>query len=194
LARLVALLVMPLLGAVGTYAASGAADPAPASSARSFSLLGTIGAGTPVGHAGLALEGYLDGKLGLSVGAGISSRSPQLAAMLRVRIPLDTSADRSMTAISLGAGLSGGPYSWPSSHNCVPACAAIDRGGRRWDAAIWVNLDVAIERIYASGFVWRVFMGYAEIANVRDSTCYSTGCGGKPAGIPYVGASVGIAF
>ncbi len=179
---------------------------------RPLAVEGVLGFGTPVGYAGVMLEYSPHPRFIASVGAGIGggtentdclksgysgvcegpfSDRVQLAAMGRVRLFWVGS-----TAMTVGAGASGGGYSWDEFTTDEPAHKSADR-------AYWANVEVGGEHRAQSGFSARWFVGLADMLNPGALHCIDTGINPehcptvhKDSGhwLVYFGGGVGWAF
>ncbi len=155
------------------------AKPAPDYSAwaeRPFAIDAGLGVATPVGLAGVWLDGAPLPWLSLSVGAGTNLSGLQLAGMLRFRF---TPHHRDSPFI--GLGYSRGPFSqsrWTRFGMISVPDGAYDQmladhsptPGRHWNLAHWANLEAGAELRRATGFDARGFGGIGLLANPRDNS------------------------
>jgi len=208
----VAIALALVLGA-GSAAAE-EVPPVPEASgwSRPFAVQGVVGFGTPVGYAGVMLEYSPHPVFVVSLGAGIGSGTAntdclksgysgvcggpfvdrlQLAAMGRLRV-----LRLRNSALTLGAGVSGGGYSWDEFTTDQPAHKSADR-------AYWANAEIGYEHRSRSGFSARGFLGFAGMLNPGALHCVDTGVNSdhcptvhKNSGewLSYMGGSVGWAF
>jgi hypothetical protein len=119
---------------------------------RPTALYLQLGLGTPLGELGLEAEQTLTPHLAIAVGAGIGGKGPQGATMLRLRL----GGDRAK--IVVGAGLSGGPYSW------LNFCGDTANGCPQKSGTVaWTNLEIGGSHRDRNGFSLRYFIGYGRI-------------------------------
>jgi hypothetical protein len=166
---------------------------------RPVSVVGMLGVGTPVGLAGAMGEWAPDPALVLGVGAGVAPEGAQVALMARGRLIVSRGV-----ALTLGAGVSGGPAVWNSRGLFGPdscfLCLQLDGPAptyfeKRWSFAVKGNGEVGIEGRLRKGFTVRGYLGVATIFNASSYTCSGTKpCDGSGATSAYVGAAVGYAF
>ncbi len=179
---------------------------------KPFAVQAVTGFGTPVGYAGLMLEYSPHPVFVASAGAGLGSGTEntdclesghvgvcegplsdrlQLAAMGRFRVLREGNG-----AMTLGAGVSGGGYSWDEFTTDEPAHKSAD-------LAVWANMEIGGEYRAESGFSARGFAGYGRMLNPGELHCIDTGVNsdhcpndhqdsGK--GVVYFGGSAGWAF
>lgn len=159
-------------------------------------LEGHTSFGGPVGWLGIGVDYSLARFFSIMGGAGIGQAGPQVATMLRLRVPFDT------VSAGFGAGFSAGEYE----------DGFLDNDDRyRWDTAYWFNTEGFIEIRTRKGINIRPYMGSGALLNVKDgkpiapdSEC--VGISGQPRvcrdlssrdRIPflfYMGAAIGYAF
>ena len=118
---------------------------------KPIAVFAQLGAGTPLGYAGLEVEGSFLRFLALSVGAGMGETGRQVAAMSRLRFAVDERA-----AFVLGAGLSDGEYTWTHTPFCLlRECeATIKRGQFQVDYTLAGAAD-GIEATYLDASDWK---------------------------------------
>ncbi len=153
--------------------------------------------GGPVGWLGIGVDYSLARYFSIMGGAGLGQAGPQVSAMARLRLPMDT------VSAGFGAGFSAGEYE-------DGFFASYDR--YRWDAAYWFNTEGFIEIRSRKGINIRPYMGSGALLNVTDgkplapdTTCISTP--GKAEVCPvsassrdrvpflfYMGVAIGYAF
>jgi len=142
----------------------------------------TSGLGSPTGGAGVEAEASLDENLALAVGAGKGlSSGPQYAAMIRARRP--TSRSR---AIGIGLGGSRGDFKALDTH---------------LQGAWWFNGEIYAESRTERGFVFRGFVGLGYATSYESCTeepifsDVTRDCNPEnDFAVPYIGASMGMAF
>jgi hypothetical protein len=150
-----------------------------------------LGLGTPYGVAGVALDARILPWLAIEAGVGLG---PNYGAMPRFRLPINEGA------LTLGSGISMGPYSAEPilSISFCPGCD--DDGGEwgwsTWENAIWSKTEIGVEVPLSNVILLRVYGGYREILNKGGAQCPSysgyTMCQGGRDGMPYAGVSWGI--
>lgn len=180
---------LPLLAFVVIALASGraAADDATPFESKPTAIYAVLGVGTPVGFIGAELEQTLAPYLSASGGLGWGLSGPQAAAMLHFL------AGGQRSKLTLGAGVSGGKYSW--TEFCID-CGEL---GTKAGTVGWGNVEIGGEHRFWNGFALRYFGGYGRII-AGDLVCDpSTGnCGtyhqddGRE--IVYTGLALGGAF
>jgi len=137
---------------------------------RPFALSLNAGYRNPTGL-GLSFEAAPIRFLALEAGAGFGSEGPQLAGMLRLRIQARSNA------LSLGAGLSRGPFR--AQDDCFfltflfrfGGCASDEEPEPEWDAAVFRNFELSIDRRTAWSTQFRFFFGVTTILNPEDTIC-----------------------
>jgi hypothetical protein len=165
-------------------------EPARSPWDEDWALAATAGFGAPTGLLGAEIERRVTSWLALSAGIGGTTAGFQGAAMTHLHLP-------SNPIVSLGAGISGGPYqpldfsislcfSDPCEEPAVP----------RWDLALWNNYELSFELRGKTGFLFRGFLGAAWLLNRDAFTCESCGdeVPDRPTVLPYLGFAVGRAF
>ena len=171
-----------------------------------------LGLGTPVGYAGAMVEYSPHPVVAIGAGAGLGggtentdclasgvagvcdgplSDRVQLAAMARFRV-----MRWEELAFTVGAGASGGGYSWDEFTTDEPAHKSAD-------LAYWGNLELGVEYRAESGFTARGFSGFAHMLNPSALECIDTGINSDHCpndhvhsgeNVVYLGGSVGWAF
>ena len=143
---------------------------------RPFALDASLGISTPVGLAGIWLDGSPTRWVSLSVGAGTSFSGLQLAGMVRFRF-----TPNRRDSPFIGAGYSRGPFAqnrWTRFGLVSIPDGAYDQmladhsptPGRHWNLAHWLNLEFGGELRRSTGFDARGFGGIGLLANPRDNT------------------------
>ena len=136
-----------------TSARASAADGVSEFQNRPTAVYAQLGLGTPLGFAGVEAEHMVTPDYAVSVGAGYGTGGPQAAAMLR----LLAGGDRSK--FSLGAGVSGGKYTW-RDYLGFPD----DEGPpRKAGTVAWANVEIGGEHRFRNGFALRYFGGYGRL-------------------------------
>ena len=168
-------------------------------SGRPVSLVGVLGVGTPVGLAGAMAEWAPDPAFVLGAGAGVAPEGAQVALMARGRLVVSRGV-----ALTLGAGVSGGPDVWSSRGLFGPdscfLCLNLDGAApsyfeKRWSFAAKANGEIGVEGRLRKGFTVRGYLGITTILNASSYTCSgSKPCDGSGATSAYLGAAVGYAF
>jgi hypothetical protein len=173
---------------------------------RPFAVDASLGIATPVGLAGVWLDGSPTRWLSLSVGAGTNLSGLQLAGMVRFRF-----TPNRRDSPFIGAGYSRGPFSqsrWTRYGMMSIPDGAYDQmladhsptPGRHWDLAHWVNLEFGGELRRSSGFDARAFGGLGMLANPRDNTVGTPASETSPAPrkvvpmVIYFGAAFGFSL
>lgn len=154
------MLVLPLLAVLG-----GEPD---AFSTHQLGLQLPLGIGMPTGLLGMALEWTPVPYLSLEAGVGWDrsfgllgdgKSGLQWSLMPRLRLPI------AGVGISIGVGVSGGPYEWCDS------CPWENGDQWDWSQAVWVNVEAALEYRWMNGIGLRALVGGADLTNPDDVTC-----------------------
>ena len=154
-----------------------------------LSVEAQLGLGAPLGLAGAAAE--LGGRsFGVSAGIGAGVSGMQWAATARYRLWVMDSLN-----LSIGAGLSGGPYEW------VEPFIFDDPARKHWDLAVWGNGDVGVEVGSRVGLHVRGFAGVGTILNRQAGVCVgdtAAHCLGAHSGdgyiLPFIGVAIAYGF
>lgn len=191
------ILAIPICGAALAFSAVAGATETGSPAFKTFddSLLiarGHFGFGTPVGTLGASGELSVLKYAALQLGVGHNGEGPQLALTGYGRLPVSDTF-----ALDVGAGLSGGPYVHRT--NWLDADHSDDT---KWDTAIFLNGEFALETLARSGFSTRWSLGAGRLLNPNDvSECSSGGepdtCSDsrkKAYTVPYIGVALGYAF
>ena len=146
--------------------------------------------GGPLGLLGVAADVSTSEELSTGIGFGIaeSTRSLQLAALLRVRLLL------TRTFATGAEGTVGvGDYADDiecKSERCPPTYS--------WRPAFWSSLGLFLESRSDGGLTMRAGFGAGAIMNVADARCKRCGPADEPnmwiTTVPYAGVAVGRAF
>lgn len=158
-------------------------------------ITGHVGLGTPLGYTGVSLDADLAEWMTLSAGVGMGMDSfssdlyPQVAAMMRLRIPSGPS-----NHIDFGVGGSRGAYTWNELTFDEPA-------HKKWAHANWLNVEIGYEHRFIEArqrWAVRAYAGLGTILNPDDYVCSDDHCrtdhkddGGH---VPYVGVSISHAL
>jgi hypothetical protein len=132
---------------------------------RRLALEAQIGAGAPLGFAGVALDVAPVRWLSLNAGAGTNGLGPQLAGMARLRYPLR------LIGLGLGGGVSGGAYRWREAQPIDAEGQAV----KRWYPAYWGNVEASVEARWRNGFLLRLGVGGSFLVNPEAGACTSEG-------------------
>jgi hypothetical protein len=152
---------------------------------RHTAIYYVFGLGTPEGLSGFEVVHRFGESLELAagMGAGLSAAMAkayplQWSVMPRLRLGDDH------TALTLGAGLSGGQY----TTDICPACDGPPTTVPTY-YTIWTNFEVGVEHWSRAGFAVRWYLGFAH-GTMLD------GPSGETSGLdlPYLGVGVGYAF
>jgi hypothetical protein len=189
-----------ILIAVSLASRAGATEPVSTADAtvHHVAVSVVVGFGTPLGWRGLEAQVDVLPWLVLSGGAGqgLSSGSPQVAGMARLRWPIRTPTGE--VAFTGGYGISRGEFVW------TPFCLGFDAGdssncgARKSGMLWWHNAELAFE--FRSGylplpFIARVFAGVGKPGNPGALTCEGN-CPRDPeegtGALPFVGVSFGL--
>lgn len=135
------------LASTRAAAADDATSPFEAKPTAVYAVFGR----TPEGWMGAEVEQTLAPNASVSAGAGWGLAGPQAAAMLRML----SGGERSK--FTLGAGVSGGKYSWKEF------CFDCDDLASKSGTVAWANLEIGGEHRFWSGFALRYFGGYGHI-------------------------------
>jgi hypothetical protein len=130
-----------------------AADVVGEFQSRPTAIYGQVGLGTPLGFAGVEVEHLVTPEYAVSVGTGYGTGGPQLAAMVR----LLAGGDRSK--FTLGAGVSGGGYTW-EDYGSFPDDEGLPR---KSGTVAWGNLEIGGEHRFRNGFAVKYFGGYGHV-------------------------------
>jgi hypothetical protein len=136
--------------------------------ARPLVLEGHVGAGTPLGVMGAAVDYSPSRWFAGGVGIGGGTAGPQAAAMARFRIPLSEGL-----GLGLGGGLSGGNYEW--TEGGVFQMFIDTPATKTWKPAYWANADLSIEGRLEGGFSIRGYLGRGALLNGDDGQCKGEG-------------------
>lgn len=140
----------------------------------------SLGLFTPIGEVGFEYTQRLASFLELGVAAGGGYGGPQVAVMPRLR------AGTGAMSLSLGAGLSGGPYREPE------LIVWGDHDTERAAVAIWANLEGGVQGTWRSGALLRVYGGVGRIMWSGDCRGGDDWCDALPGSVlPYVGIAIG---
>lgn len=164
---------------------------------RPFMVEGHLGAGTPVGILGIALDYSPWSLLGLNLGIGLGVSGPEYAFTSRIR--LLRLGRRTHVALYLGAGLSANAYDQPSYINWIPVDgsqseSASERAHFHWDIAYWTNLEAGVEIRLRSGISLRPYLGVSRLLNPDPSATLVDVHSGMPPTSPVVPWSGYVGF
>jgi hypothetical protein len=187
-------LAFPLLAVASATAtaAQNAEDEEPISAfeAKPTAVYAVVGFGTPVGLMGAEIERTLEPHWTISAGGGWGLSGFQGSAMTHFLL-----GDSSQSRFAVGAGISGGKYTWKES--CLIDC---DDPAEKTGSVMWGNLEVGGEHRFFGGFAIRYFAGYGHVV-AGDLVCTSdmnSGCASlsRETGrdIIYTGVALGGAF
>jgi hypothetical protein len=141
-----------------------AATPVNRFLARPLVVEGHIGAGTPLGLLGAAVDYSPSPWFAAGIGAGAGAAGAQAALMARFRIPVGEGV-----GVGLGGGVSGGNYEWTEGGLFS---MFIDKPASKiWKPAYWANADVSIEGRLEGGFSIRGYLGRGALLNGDDGQC-----------------------
>jgi len=129
--------------------------------ARPTAIYAILGVWTPVGFMGAELEQTIAPNWTMSAGAGLSTSGLQGSAMVHML------AGGERSKLTVGAGISGGKYTWRES------CLDCDDGAVKNGTVAWGNVELGGEHRFSSGFAIRYFGGYGHVI-AGDLTCDST--------------------
>ena len=155
-----------------------------------------VGAGTPYGGIGLALDVMPISKLGIEGGVGLNGSGPEGALMLRPRMPI--SRHRFVT-LGLGASLARGYVAHGSLNGILGVLRVLEAAGHNtpsyavWEPAYFLNWELGVEN-RAGRWLMRYYAGYARLLNARAYTCTDGYYPCRPdegLGLVYVGLAVG---
>jgi len=145
----------------------------------------SFGAATPTGELGVEYTQSVHRYLELGLGGGIGITGPQAAFMPRLRL------GRGSSAMTLGAGISGGYYDEP---RLVSFCFS-DRGEKCADnttktTAVWANAELGMQSTYASGWTVHFYLGVGKA--LAHGKCRNGNCDDVDGmTMPYVGLAIG---
>lgn len=145
---------------------------------RDTAIYVVAGLGTPVGLLGLEAAHRAGKWFELTGGVGMggaATGSLQWALMPRLRLGDDHSA------VTLGAGISGGNYS--------DLLAVCNETSCPTSYFLWSNFELGTEHWFSAGFAVRLFFGYAHGWCVSSSPCVNAATD-----FPYAGFGLGYAF
>jgi hypothetical protein len=150
-------------------------------------LVAHAGLGTPHGFAGVSAEATLFRRVRLEAGIGRGFEGRQLAVMASALVG-------PRRAIGAGIGLSRGAYQWEelAGIECDDTCDA-----RHWDAATWLNLQLAYRHRFAGRWQVGPYLGASLMLNPDDFTCPDEdlcGTDGDGERIYYAGVALGVTF
>lgn len=128
---------------------------------RPTAIYAVLGIWTPVGFLGAEVEETILSHLTVSAGGGWSTSGPQGSVMMHVL------AGGERSKLTLGAGVSGGKYTW------VEWCIDCDDGARKNGTVAWGNVEIGGEHRFWNGFALRYFGGYGHII-AGDLVCDTT--------------------
>ncbi|HEY7371908.1 MAG TPA: hypothetical protein VIF57_06990 [Polyangia bacterium] len=158
--------------------------------AKPTAVYAVVGFGTPVGLMGAELERTLEPHWTISASGGWGLSGFQGSAMTHFLL-----GDSRQSRFAIGAGISGGNYTWKES--CLVDC---DDPAEKTGSVMWGNLEVGGEHRFFSGFAIRYFGGYGHVV-AGDLVCTSdmnSGCASlsRETGrdIIYTGVALGGAF
>ncbi len=146
--------------------------------------------GGPLGLLGVAADVSTSEELSTGIGFGVaeSTRSLQLAALLRVRLLL-TRTFATGAEGSVGVGDYADDIEC-KSERCPPTYS--------WRPAFWSSLGLFLESRSDGGLTVRAGFGAGAIMNVADARCKRCGPADEPnmwiTTVPYAGIAVGRAF
>jgi hypothetical protein len=176
---------------VAVASASAAADDREVSAfeAKPTAIYAVMGFGTPVGLLGAELERTLEPHWTISAGGGWGASGFQGSAMTHFLL-----GDSARSRFAVGAGISGGKYSWREF------CFDCDDPAEKTGNVMWGNLEVGGEHRFFGGFAVRYFGGYGHVVAgdlvcTSDATSYCAQMS-REAGrdIIYTGVALGGAF
>lgn len=157
-ARAIAFVLVALASA--SAAANDDEEPS-AFEAHPTAIYAILGVWTPVGFMGAELEQTITPHWTVSGGAGMSTSGLQGSAMIHML------AGGERSKLTIGAGISGGKYTWRES------CLDCDEGAVKNGTVAWGNVEIGGEHRFSSGFAIRYFGGYGHII-AGDLVCDST--------------------
>jgi hypothetical protein len=134
----------------------------------------------PAGWLAAELERNLVRWLSASIGAGFALGGPQLAGMLRLRLPWARGR-----AIGIGAGASRGNYEDVSF--------GIDAPNRR-RGVIWGNAEAFLDGRSRDGLYARLYVGYSVMLHRGTLAPEGDDFVHFPSELPYVGVAGGVCF
>ncbi len=170
---------------------------------RPFMIEGHLGAGTPVGILGAALDYSPWPVLGVNLGIGLGVSGPEYAFTSRVR--LLRLGRRTHVALYLGAGVSAGAYSQPTDIDSFSVDgsqteSASERAHFHWDVAYWTNFEAGVEIRLRSGTSLRPYLGVSRLLNPDPTVTVNDVYSGSPPANPvvpwsgYVGFALGYSM
>ncbi|HTL84011.1 MAG TPA: hypothetical protein VL856_02430 [Acidimicrobiia bacterium] len=162
---------------------------------RRVEVSGTAGVATPLGMFGIEGTYVVHRNLEVGLGVGLANvinigdtgaPDPQLAIMPRFRIPVGS------FTFTLGAGLSGGPYTVASSP------FADGPYEEKTSAALWLNGEAGAEYFLNNGMFFGAYLGGGKViaharVNDPDGNATMNPLVGADA-LPYLGLRVGHSF
>jgi hypothetical protein len=152
LVALVMLTVAVVLASTATAAAGAAESERSTFEERPTALYLQLGLGTPTGTVGVEAERMISPFSAVTAGAGIGATGAQGAAMVRLlRGDL-------RSKVVLGAGVSGGHYSW--FRICMDTANTCPK---KEGNVVWANFELGGAYRSRAGFALRYFVGYGRI-------------------------------
>ena len=185
-----ALLTLAVVLTPRAAASASAAEPERSTfEERPTALYLQLGLGTPTGAVGVEAERMISSFSAVAAGAGMGATGAQGAAMVR----LQRGDHRS--AVVVGAGISGGHYSW--FRFCMDTANTCPK---KEGNVVWANLELGGAFRSRAGFALRYFVGYGRIVagnydcvgNTRDYCLARYRDDGK--NLIYLGFALGYAF
>lgn len=145
---------------------------------------GSLGLLTPTGEIGFEYTRNLAAFLELGIAVGYGFSGPQLAVMPRLR------TGSGPLSVSLGAGLSGGPYHEPVLLVDGCPCTGCESCKPTDATAMWANLELGVQGTGQSGVMVRVYGGAGRLVWMGD--CVGGDCRRLPGTLlPYLGLAIG---
>lgn len=140
---------------------------------RHLMLEASLGLGTPVGIAGIAVDYSPWPFLGVNLGIGLGLAGLQYGLTPRVR--LFRAGNHTQVALYLGAGVSAGAYKQPSvSINLTSELDDAEPGPStptsRWSMAYWANAEIGVEIRKEGGPAFRPYLGVSRLLNTQPSS------------------------
>jgi hypothetical protein len=153
-------------------------------SARSRLAL-TLGLLTPTGELGVEYTQIVVANLEVGAGVGLGVYGPQASIMPRLR------AGSARASVTLGVGISGGPYSETSGGGfCLTTdydrCEKMETN----TTVLWSNVEIGYQTTWPGGGMLRAYCGAGKL--VAHGACTGPRCGSIDGmDLPYLGIAVG---
>jgi hypothetical protein len=134
----------------------------------------------PAGSLAAELERNLVPWLSASIGGGFALGGPQLAGMLRLRLPWAPGR-----SIGIGAGASHGDYKEVTFGIDIP-------NGRR--GVVWGNVEAFLDGRTRDGFYARLYLGHSITLHRGTPAVQGDDLVYLPTKLPYIGLAGGVCF